>query len=180
MKITGKGNIALVRWNEDHFHNLYPIANNPNIAKNLRDTFPNPYTIHDARHWIEHNIKFNPPQNFAIEYHDQLVGSVGGEIGKDELRTNLEIGFWVAEAFWGKGIATEAVQIYTEYILDRFPEIKRIYSQVYDFNTTSMKVLENAGYVAEAILKDAYIKDGKVGDLFQYVIVRSEVEKVAR
>ncbi|AFL84062.1 acetyltransferase, ribosomal protein N-acetylase [Belliella baltica DSM 15883] len=180
MKITGKGNIALVRWNDGHFHNLYPIANNPKIAQNLRDTFPHPYTIHDARHWIEHNMKFNPPQNFAIEYNDQLVGSVGGEIGKDELRTNLEIGFWVAEPFWGKGIATEAVQLYAEYILDKFAEIKRIYSQVYDFNTSSMKVLENAGFIPEAILKDAYIKNGKIGDLFQYVIIRSEVEKEER
>lgn len=105
---------------------------------------------------------------------------MGGEIGKDEMRTILEVGFWVAEPFWGKGIATEAIQMNTEYILDRFPEIKRIYSQVFDFNASSKKVLGNAGFVAEAILKDAYIKHGKVGDPFQYVIVRSEVGKVER
>lgn len=177
MKICGKNNISLVRWHEGHFHQLYPIANNPKIAANLRDAFPQPYTIHDARHWIEHNIKFTPPQNFAIEFEDHLVGSIGGEIGKEELRTNIEIGFWIAEAYWGKGIATQALMLYTEHLLERFPEIKRIYSQVFDFNTASMKVLENAGYVPEAILKDAYIKNGKVGDLFQYVIIRSEVEK---
>lgn len=177
MKITGKGNIALARWNEGHFHKLYPIANNPNIAKNLKDTFPQPYTIHDARHWIEHNIKFNPSQNFAIELDEQLVGSVGGEICKDELRTSLEIGFWVAEPFWGKGIATEAVQLYCEYVLEKFPQIKRIFSQVFDYNTASMKVLEKSGFIPEAILRDAYIKDDKIGDIFQYVIIRSEVEK---
>lgn len=177
MKIQGKGNVSLVTWHEGHYHSLYPIANNPNIAKNLRDSFPSPYTIHDSRHWIEHNQKFNPPQNFAIEYDGKLAGSVGCEIGKDELRTNMEIGFWVAEQFWGKGIATQAVQLFTEYALDKFPNIKRIYAQVFDFNVPSMKILENSGYEPEAILKHAYIKNGQVGDLFQYVIIREEVEK---
>lgn len=177
MKLEGKGNISLVRWHEKHFHALYPLANNPKIAANLRDIFPSPYTIHDARHWIEHNIKFNPPQNFAIEYHGQLVGSVGCEIGKNELRTNMEILFWVGEPYWGKGIAKEAVQMFTEYVLGHFPEIKRIYSQVYDLNIPAMKVLENAGYEPEAILRHAYIKNGAIGDLFQFVIIREEVEK---
>lgn len=177
MKIEGKNKVSLVTWNDSHFHNLYPLANNPNIARSLRDSFPSPYTIHDARHWIEHNIKFNPPQNFAIEYNGQLAGSIGCQIGKDELRTNMEIGFWIGEPFWGKGIASEALVLFTEYALSKFPEIKRIYSQVFDFNVASMKVLENAGFEPEAILRHAYVKNGKVGDIFQYVIIREEVEK---
>ncbi len=176
MKITGTGNINLVTWHEGHFHNLYPLANNPKIARNLKDSYPQPYTIHDARFWIEHNQKFNPPQNFGIEYNGQLVGSIGCEIGKNELRTNLELGFWVGEAYWGKGIATEAVKLYTEYVFKRFLEIERVYAQVYDFNGGCMKVLENAGYVPEAILRNGYIKKGKVGDLFQYVKVRDEMK----
>lgn len=177
MKITGKGNINLVTWNDGHFHNLYPLANNPKISQNLRDSFPSPYTIHDARHWIEHNQKFNPPQNFAIEYEGQLVGSIGGEIGKNELRTNMELGFWVGEPFWGKGIATEAVLLYTEYALAKFPGIKRIFSQVFESNVGCMKVLEHAGYEPEAIIRHGYIKNNKIGDLFQYVIIREEVER---
>lgn len=177
MKIQGKGKVSLVRWHDGHFHALYPIANNQKIAANLKDIFPSPYTIHDARHWIEHNIKFTPPQNFAIEYDGQLVGSIGSEIGKNELRTNMEIGFWVAEPFWGKGIAQEALQLFTEYLLENFPNIKRFYAQVFDFNIPAMKVLENSGYEAEAILRHGYIKNGVVGDLFQFVIIREEVEK---
>ncbi|RPA69751.1 N-acetyltransferase [Cyclobacteriaceae bacterium YHN15] len=177
MKIEGKKNVSLISWNDGHFHQLYPLANNPNIAKNLRDSFPFPYTIHDARHWIEHNIKFNPPQNFAIEYEGKLAGAIGCEIGKDELRTNMEVGFWIGQPFWGKGIASEALVLYTEYALDKFPEVKRIYSQVFETNIASMKVLENAGFEPEAILRHAYIKNGRIGDLFQYVILREEVEK---
>ncbi|WP_268033261.1 GNAT family N-acetyltransferase [Algoriphagus sp. PAP.12] len=173
MIISGERDINLVTWNEAHFHQLYPLANNPKIAMNLRDSFPQPYTIHDARHWIEHNQKFNPPHNFAIEFEGKLAGSIGCDRGKDELRTNMELGFWVGEPFWGKGIATEAVKLFTQHLLDRF-DIQRIYAQVYDFNVESMNVLEKAGYIPEAILKKAFIKRNVVGDIFQYVKIKGE------
>jgi RimJ/RimL family protein N-acetyltransferase len=79
----------------------------------------------------------------------------------------------VGEPFWGKGIATEAVKLYTDYIFEKF-DIQRIFAQVYDFNGESMHVLEKAGYIPEAILKRGYIKRGTVGDIFQYVRVRGE------
>ncbi len=173
MILAGEREISLVSWHEGHFHQLYPLANNPKIAMNLRDSYPQPYTIHDARHRIEHNQKFNPAQNFAIEFDGKLVGTIGSERGKDELRTNMELGFWVGEPFWGRGIATEAVKIYRKYIFEKF-DIQRILAQVYDFNGQSMNVLEKAGFIPEAILKKAYIKQGIVGDIFQYVIIRDE------
>ncbi len=173
MVIEGGKGINLVTWNEQHFHQLYPLANNPKIAMNLRDSFPQPYTIHDARFWIEYNQKFNPPQNFAIELDGRLAGSIGAERGKDELRTNVQLGFWVGEPFWGKGIATEAVKVFTQFLFEKF-DIERIYTQVFDYNGESMKVLEKAGFIPEAILKNGYIKRGRIGDLFQYVKIRDE------
>jgi ribosomal-protein-alanine N-acetyltransferase len=178
MVIQGENNINLVSWNETHFHALYSLANNKNIAKFLKDSFPSPYTIHDAKHWIEFNCKFSPPQNFAIEFQGKLVGSVGGEIGKNELRTNMEIGFWVAEPFWGKGIASEAVMRFSHYVLLKFPEVKRLFAQVFDSNLASLKVLENAGFVPEAILRHGYIKNGHIGDVFQYVLTREDAQNV--
>jgi ribosomal-protein-alanine N-acetyltransferase len=173
MIIAGEREINLVTWSEYHFHPLYPLANNPKIAMNLKDSYPQPYTIHDARHWIEFNQKFNPPQNFAIEFEGRLAGSIGCDRGKDELRTNMELGFWIGEPFWGKGIATEAVKLYTNYIFEKF-DIQRIFAQVYDFNGESMNVLEKASFIPEAILKKAYIKRGQIGDIFQYVRIRDE------
>ncbi|MDF2156648.1 GNAT family N-acetyltransferase [Algoriphagus sp. CAU 1675] len=173
MNISGERGICLETWCERHFHQLYPLANNPKIAMNLRDSFPQPYTIHDARHWIEHNQKFNPAQNFAIEFEGKLAGAIGSERGKDELRTNMEMGFWIGEPFWGKGIATEAVRLFTEYLFEKF-DVQRVFAQVYDYNGKSMSVLEKAGYIPEAILKNGFIKRGIVGDLFQYVKIRGE------
>ncbi|GGZ18369.1 N-acetyltransferase [Echinicola pacifica] len=171
MKIQGENSIALVSWGQDHFHKLYPLANNIRISQNLKDSFPHPYTLHDARAWIEHNIKFTPSQNFAIEMDGKLVGAIGGVIGKEELRTNMEIGFWLGEAYWGQGIATEALKLFVPYIFQRFP-IHRVYAQVYENNLASMRVLEKSGFVEEAILKFGYIKNDQIGDLFQYVRLR--------
>jgi len=176
MRIQGANNIELVTWSGQHFHNLYPLANNPAIAKNLKDSFPQPYTIHDARFWIEHNIKFNPPQNFAIEKDGKLVGAIGANIGKDELRTNMEIGFWVGKPFWGQGIATEAVRLFVPYVFKKFP-VQRVFAGVYDFNIPCMRVLQKAGFEEEAILKGAYIKEDKIGDIYQYVVLRENVDE---
>lgn len=173
MKIEGDHQVSLVSWGEQHFHKLYPLANNPNIAKNLKDSFPQPYTLHDARFWIEHNIKFNPPQNFAIEQDGVLVGAIGSHLGKDELRTNMEVGFWIGEKYWGNGIATEALRLFAPYLFRRFP-VYRVFATVYDFNVPCMRVLQKAGFEEEAILKGGYIKNGQVGDVFQFVKTRTE------
>ncbi|WP_200974952.1 GNAT family N-acetyltransferase [Echinicola sp. 20G] len=173
MKIQGANDIALVSWGGQHFHSLYPLANNPAIAKNLKDSFPQPYTIHDARFWIEHNIKFNPPQNFAIEKNGTLVGSIGAEKGKDELRTNMEIGLWIGERFWGQGIATEATKLFIRHLFEKFP-VQRIFATVFDFNISCMRVMQKAGLQEEAILKGAYIKNEKIGDIYQYVMLRED------
>ncbi len=173
MKIEGDKGIALVSWGGQHFHKLYPMANNPAIAKNLKDSFPQPYTIHDARAWIEHNIKFNPPQNFAIERNGELVGAIGAEKGQNELRTNMEIGFWIGEAYWGQGIATEATKLFVKHLFEKFP-VYRLFATVYDFNIPCMRVIQKAGFLEEAILKNAFIKNDKVGDIYQYVMLKEE------
>ena len=73
--------------------------------------------------------------------------------------------FWIGEPFWGKGIATEAVNLYTKYIFEKF-DIERIFAQVYDFNGQSMNVLEKAGYFPEAILKKLSLKTAQVEIFF--------------
>lgn len=173
MILKGDREINLTSWNEGHFYQLYSLANNPKIAMSLRDSYPFPYTIHDARYWIEYNQKFNPPQNLAIEIEGRLAGAIGVYQGKDEFRCNMELEFWVGEPFWGKGIATEAVKLYTQYLFEKF-DIQRIFAQVFDYNVEAMNVLEKAGYIPEAILKKAYIKRNRIGDIFQYVVIRDE------
>ena len=103
MLIEGEREIHLVTWNESHFHQLYPIANNPKIAMNLRDSYPQPYTIHDARHWIEHNQKFNPAQNFAIEFEGKFGRSHRCQSGERRVANQHGIGFLGRRIFLGEG-----------------------------------------------------------------------------
>ena len=164
-----KGAIQLVRWEEKFVQDLAHIANDPRIADNLRDAFPHPYTIQHADEWIMDNERLDPAHSFAILYEGKLVGEIGCEIGREELRVNAEIGYWIGSDYWGQGIGTTALSLFVPYLFETF-QVKRVFAQVYDFNQNSVKMLQKAGFEREAILKNAYIKHGKIGDLIQLAI----------
>jgi [ribosomal protein S5]-alanine N-acetyltransferase len=146
-------------------------ANNYKIWRNLRDRFPYPYTLQDAVDWIQLANATEPVTSFAIE----IAGEVGGGIGlllKDDVYCfSAEIGYWLGEPFWGRGITTEAVRALTEYSFDTFP-FHRIYAEIFEWNPASMRVLEKAGYQFEGRLRKSVVKDGQVLDAFIYAIVR--------
>src|SRR5438046_5553989 len=84
-------------------------ANNPNVARHLRDLFPQPYTWADADQWIRRVVKDTPAHNFAICQNDQVIGGIGLVPGSDIQRVSAEVGYWIGEAFWGRGIAAAAL-----------------------------------------------------------------------
>jgi len=146
---------------------LASLANNQKIADNLKDYFPYPYTEKDAEDFIKLTEKENPKQNFGIEYKGKLCGVIGLKIQKDIYRKSGEIGYWIGEAYWGKGIATKAVAIIMNYGFEHL-KLNRIFARVFETNTASMKVLENNGFNKEGILKNAVIKNGKMLDEHRY------------
>ncbi len=149
---------------------LARLANNKNVWDNLRDYIPFPYTEKDAESFIRLNLKENPQQNFGIAFDNELCGVIGLIPQKDVYRKSAEIGYWLGEPFWGKGIATEAVRQITEYGFARLGII-RIYSGVFDYNIASMKVLEKNGFKKEGIFRNAIIKNGKVFDEHRYYLL---------
>lgn len=148
-------------------------ANNRNIWRNLRDTFPHPYTLNDAEEWIRFTSAENPPRNFAIVVEGEAAGGIGFVLKGDVYRGEAEIGYWLGEKFWGRGIITEAVAAMTEYAFANF-DICRIQAGVYEWNPASMRVLEKAGYALEARLRKSIIKDGETIDELIYAIVRPD------
>lgn len=152
---------------------LAKYANNFNIQKRLRDKFPYPYKKEDAERWLGIVCNQNPEMNFAIANDDELIGAIGLVAKDDVNRYTAEIGYWLAEPFWGKGISTSAVKAMTKFAFDNF-EFNRIYADVFEGNKASMKVLENAGYKLEAHLRKSVHKDGKFLDQFIYSILREE------
>jgi len=142
-------------------------ANNRKIWMNLRDAFPHPYSLQDAESFISRVIEANPITVFAIATQWEAIGSIGLMLGKDVHRFTAEIGYWLAEPFWGKGIMTQAVKSLTAYAI-RDLKLHRIFAEPYTTNPVSARVLEKAGFICEGILRSNVFKDGKILDQFLY------------
>jgi RimJ/RimL family protein N-acetyltransferase len=145
-------------------------ANNKNISDNLRDRFPYPYTIEDAEWFINFVLENNNPvTNFVIEIHNEASGSVSFWLGEDVYRLNVEIGYWLGEEHWGKGIMTNVIKTIVKYIFEDFG-IKRIYVMPFATSIGSVKTLEKAGFTKEAAIHNGVIKNGKIMDYYIYSI----------
>lgn len=147
-------------------------ANNRNVWINLRDRFPHPYTLSDARNWLESVVDRRPETNFAIaNVNDEAVGGIGFILQQDVGRRSAEVGYWLGEEYWGRGLATQAVKVITEYAFVHY-DICRLYAHVFEWNVASTRVLEKAGYLLEGRLKKSVTKDGKTIDQLMYAITR--------
>jgi [ribosomal protein S5]-alanine N-acetyltransferase len=163
--------VTIRPWVHDDATALAAGINNKKIWDNLRDYIPYPYSLADARDYIALQQGINPVQNFAILYDGVLAGGVGIVLLQDVYRKTAEIGYWIAEAYWGRGIATAAVNLVTAYAWATF-DIVRLQAEVFDYNKASMKVLEANGYVQEAIHRRAVIKNGVLLDAHTWVCLR--------
>ena len=153
---------------------LVKYANNQKISKNLRDSFPYPYTEKDAVKWLNLACIQNPEVNFAIANSDEFIGGIGLILPPDVYRYSAEVGYWLAEPCWGKGITTNALIAFTNYAFQRF-DLERLFAGVFDGNDPSIKVLENAGYKFEGRYRKAVYKYDVFRDLLMYGILKEEI-----
>lgn len=169
---TELGNNFFLRpFNISDVSSLAEFANNIEISKNLREAFPSPYTEKDAEEWIKLSIAADPPAHFAITDADKCIGCIGLTLQEDIFSHSAEIGFWLAQPYWGKGICTSAAK---KMIFYGFRELglARIFAYVFKDNPGSVHVLENCGMKLEGILKNGALKKGIVHDLFLYAITK--------
>src|SRR5205807_1394677 len=110
--------------------------------RNLHDLFPSPYTMSDARRWLTHVMSTPTKTAFAIEVDGQSVGGIGFMLKHGPAARSAEVGYWLGENYWGRGITTRSVLAITSYIFENFPYICRLYAQVFTWNKPSMRVLE--------------------------------------
>lgn len=146
-------------------------ANSRRVWRNLKDRFPHPYTASDAEHWIRQATEATPETHFAIAIHGEAVGGIGLDLQTDVFRKSAEIGIWLGEAYWGRGIATEAVRAMTHFGFAHF-DLCRIYAGVFEWNPPGARALEKAGYSFEGRLRKSVTKDGQTIDQMLYAIVR--------
>jgi ribosomal-protein-alanine N-acetyltransferase len=157
-------------WAMSDVDALARCANNRKIWLNLRDAFPHPYTKHDAREFIRSVRERAPETTFAIAVDGEAAGSIGFILHRDVERVSAEIGYWLAEPFWGRGITSEALIAVTRHAVAAHG-LTRIFAVPFAWNTASCRVLEKAGYVLEARLRCSAIKDGRLTDQFQYAFI---------
>ena len=160
-------------WKRSDEDSLQRHANNRKIWINLRDGFPSPYTREDAREFLRIVTDLAPQTHFAITVDEAAVGAIGFRLRDDVERCSAEIGYWLGEGFWGRGITTAALRAVTEYAM-RTHELARVYAVPYEWNVASFRVLEKAGYVLEGRMRSSAIKDGKIIDQLLYAFVRQD------
>lgn len=166
----------LRRWMKKDIKSLVENADNRNVWINLKDIFPSPYTKEDAHKWIEMTNKFPANTNFAIVVNDKAVGGIGAHFHGDVYKKSAEIGYWIGENYWGKGIATEAVRRFVLFLFDNF-EINRIFARVFGWNRSSARVLEKNGFKFEGKLANHVFKDGFYTDEIIFGLLKNELNQ---
>lgn len=145
-------------------------ADNPHIAKNMRDIFPSPYTAKDAESWLLQVMSLSPETEFAIADSHGLIGGIGLEFQGDVHRRTAALGYWLGARFWGRGIMTRTVEAFVRYAFSNF-DLVRIYAHVFETNPASARVLEKAGFTFEGRLRRNAVKNGRILDQLLYAKV---------
>ena len=154
---------------------LSQILNNRKILDNLRDGLPYPYTLRDARWYIDSMLGSDKDDVFAyaVEYCGKLAGSIGVFRQENIHSRTAELGYYIGEEYWNKGVATQAVKQICKYVFDN-SDIVRIYAEPFARNIASCRVLEKAGFEYEGTLKANAVKNGVIEDMKMYAIIKDE------
>jgi RimJ/RimL family protein N-acetyltransferase len=161
---------AVRSWQAGDVGSLVTHANNWNVWINLRDRFPHPYTRRDGRAFIKMARRMKPESFFAIAVDGAAVGGIGFVPQRDVDRVSTEMGYWLGQSFWGRGIVTEALIAVTRYVFETHA-VTRVYALPFAHNVASCRVLEKAGYVLEARLRRSAMKNGQILDQMQYACI---------
>ena len=146
------------------------LANNKKIWDNVRDAFGHPYTEKNAEEFIQRQANSDTEKVFAIDFNGELCGLVGLILQKDVYRKSAEIGYWIGELYWDRGIATQAVGLLVSHAFDQLTLV-RLYAGVFEYNVESMRVLEKNGFQKEGISKKSIFKNGKFWDEHRYALL---------
>lgn len=166
---------SLRKWEPEDAPQLALALNNKRIQDNLRDGLPFPYTESDAKAYISEMRKADEANvfAFAITVGDNVVGSIGVFRKENIHARTAELGYYIAEPYWGRGIGTSAVRKACRSVFEH-SDILRIFAEPFAYNTASCRVLEKSGFVYEGTMRGNAVKNGRVLDMKLYALVRDE------
>lgn len=163
---------TLRSWTMQDLDSLVAYANNPNIARFMMNVFPHPYGLQNGKAFIEMAMQ-EQQRFFAIDVQDKAVGGIGLHPQSDIYCKNAELGYWLAEPYWGMGIATRAVSQTVKHGFEQF-DLSRIFARPFGNNPASQRVLEKAGFILEARLEKTLFKNGEYLDELIYAVRRGK------
>ncbi len=163
----------LRKWRIEDKTALAALLDNRNILDNLRDGLPYPYTEKDAEEFIRAMLAADSTKTFAfaIEADGKAVGSIGVFRQENIHFRTAEMGYYIGEPYWGKGIATSAVKQACRYVFEN-TDIIRIFAEPFAYNKASCRVLEKAGFIFEGVLRGNAVKNGRVLDMRMYGLLK--------
>ncbi|MBD5092330.1 MAG: GNAT family N-acetyltransferase [Clostridiales bacterium] len=167
--------VSIKKWETTDATALAKALSNKNVLDNLRDGLPFPYTEKDALEYITtmREVNENGTFAFAIVYNEKVVGSIG-VFRKDNIHNRTaELGYYLAEEHWGKGIMTQAVKMLCDFVFAN-SDIIRIFAEPFARNIGSCRVLEKAGFKFEGVLRSNAVKNGIVEDMRLYSRLRTD------
>lgn len=167
------GRVVLTPLSKEDASDIAHLLNNKRVWDNIRDYVPHPYFEKDAYDFIDSISEENPAMTFGIRWEGTLAGVIGFKPQTDVYRKSVEVGYWIGEPYWGKGIATQAIRQIVDYGFSNL-DINRIFAGVYSHNTPSMKALEKCGFQKEGVFRKAVIKNGVFLDEQRYGILKSD------
>ena len=148
-------------------------GNNRKIWVNLRDRFPHPYTLQHGVEFVARVQRQRPATIWTIDVAGEAAGTIGVVPRTDVERISAEVGYWLGEPFWGRGIMTEVLRAVTHWSMREF-QLLRVDALPFATNAASCRVLEKAGYVCEGRLRRSAIKDGQILDQFMYAYIAGD------
>lgn len=166
-------------WDLGDAPSLVRHADSYRVWRGVRDRFPHPYTRAEADDWIAFARRQEPQTQFAIEVLGEAVGGIGLQLRSDIERCSAEVGYWLGESAWGRGVATVAVRAITRYGFEELG-LTRVFAVPFTHNPASTRVLEKAGYVREGVMRRSAIKEGVVHDQVLYAITDQDLERLGQ
>jgi RimJ/RimL family protein N-acetyltransferase len=144
------------------------VADDFMVARWMTRAFPHPYTLSDADRWIEISTSGTRDRHFAIEVDGVVAGGIGFDPFGGERSGTASFGYWLGQAYWGCGIATEAARMLSDHAL-RNGGLRRLEARVFTENVASARVLEKSGFALEGVLREHYLdRSGNVCDALQF------------
>ncbi|KAF5368979.1 hypothetical protein D9758_003029 [Tetrapyrgos nigripes] len=174
-------NVVVRPYQSEDLETMCHHANNKKIAQYMMNTFPSPYTLEAGRYWLGMKLEeqTNPskkPKDFviAVDEGNTCIGGIGLKPGSDVQERYMEVGYWISEEFWGRGITTEVLKAFLSFVWREYPNVERLGGTVYSGNEASVRVLKKAGFVHEGTMRKHVWKNGEFKDLLVFGLLREE------